>query len=237
MVRHRRRLDEARMSRVTPARGLTTRGRLASVATAVRAASPAPSSVPATSLSALAQRVLAAVPALAGAMTLHRFWTMPAAQRPLFVVADGMGVDSLAMLVGLQRLGLRPDFVLHADTGDEHPATVAYREERRRWLRSIGFPGAHDRAPRALGLQGDGAPLCDAGREVPRLRDFAEPRLCRWQSLFGRMESPAAGRMAGARAGGPGSLGERPKSRQGDWLRRGSGGLAPRSSPDERQAL
>lgn len=51
-----------------------------------------------------------------------------------------MGVDSLAMLVGLHRRGLRPDAVLHADTGDEHPETVTYREERRRWLREVGFP-------------------------------------------------------------------------------------------------
>lgn len=130
------------MSRVAPARGLAAMSRLAAVATAVRAASPAPApaSVPSTSLSALAQRVLAAAPELAGAMTLQRLWETPATQRPLFVVSDGMGVDSLAMLIGLQRLGLRPDMILHADTGDEHPETVAYREERRRWLRSIGFP-------------------------------------------------------------------------------------------------
>jgi hypothetical protein len=51
-----------------------------------------------------------------------------------------MGVDSTAMLIGLWRLGLRPDAILHADTGDEHPETVVYREERRRWLRFVGFP-------------------------------------------------------------------------------------------------
>ena len=127
------------MSRVAPARGLTAIGRLAAVATAVRAASPVVS-VAATPLSALAQRVREAASEPPGAMTLHRFWTLPSAQRPLLVVSDGMGVDSLAMLVGLQRLGLRPDYILHADTGDEHPETVAYREERRRWLRSIRFP-------------------------------------------------------------------------------------------------
>jgi hypothetical protein len=124
------------MSRAVSARGLDAMGRLAAAATAVRAAVP----TPATSLSALALRVVAAAPELPGAMTLQRLWTMAAPQRPLLVVSDGMGVDSLAMLLGLHRLGLRPDFVLHADTGDEHPETVAYREERRRWLRSIGFP-------------------------------------------------------------------------------------------------
>lgn len=128
------------MSPAVPARSVAAMDRLAAVVTAVRAASPAPASIPATSLSALARRVLTAVPEPAGAMTLQRFWELPATQRPLFVVSDGMGVDSLAMLIGLQRLGLRPDMILHADTGDEHPETVAYREERHRWLRTIGFP-------------------------------------------------------------------------------------------------
>lgn len=56
------------------------------------------------------------------------------------MVADGMGVDSTAVLVQLHRMGLRPDAVLHADTGDEHPLTVAYRDVRRLWLREVGFP-------------------------------------------------------------------------------------------------
>lgn len=30
--------------------------------------------------------------------------------------------------------------MLHADTGDEHVRTVAYRETRRAWLASVGFP-------------------------------------------------------------------------------------------------
>jgi hypothetical protein len=56
------------------------------------------------------------------------------------MVADGMGVDSTAMLVRLHQLGIQPDAVLHADTGDEHPETVAYRDVRREWLKSVGFP-------------------------------------------------------------------------------------------------
>lgn len=74
------------------------------------------------------------------ALTLRDFIAMLPDERPLFVVSDGIGVDSTAMLVGLWRLGVRPDVILHADTGDEHPATVVYRDERRAWLRSIGFP-------------------------------------------------------------------------------------------------
>jgi hypothetical protein len=73
-------------------------------------------------------------------MTLARFLEIPAAARPPVMVADGMGVDSTAMLVGLRRLGVVPDAILHADTGDEHPETVAYRDYRRAWLRSVGFP-------------------------------------------------------------------------------------------------
>ena len=133
-------MDEARVSAAMPARGMAARDRLTAITRAVQAAASAPPAAPAISLSALARRAARAVPESPGAMTLQRFWEMPAAQRPLLVISDGMGVDSLAMLIGLQRLGLRPDLILHADTGDEHPETVAYREERRRWLRTIGFP-------------------------------------------------------------------------------------------------
>lgn len=90
------------------------------------------------SFQALAERLKE--PAPAAPMTLLRFLKIPAQNRPLFVVADGMGVDSSAMLEGLRRLGLRPDVILHADTGDEKPETIAFREVRRKWLRSVGFP-------------------------------------------------------------------------------------------------
>jgi hypothetical protein len=73
-------------------------------------------------------------------LTLRALHAMPPADRPLFVVSDGIGVDSTAMLIGLWRLSLRPDVILHADTGDEHPSTVVYREERRAWLRAVRFP-------------------------------------------------------------------------------------------------
>lgn len=98
---------------------------------------------PATSRAALrrvSRRLRAEEARPAAPLTLHDFIATPPEQRPLFVVSDGIGVDSTAMLVGLWRLNVRPDVVLHADTGDEHPATVAYREYRRAWLRSIGFP-------------------------------------------------------------------------------------------------
>lgn len=56
------------------------------------------------------------------------------------VVAYGVGVDSTAMLVGLQQHGIVPDLVLWADTGDEKAATYAYLPVINAWLRSVGFP-------------------------------------------------------------------------------------------------
>lgn len=70
--------------------------------------------------------------------TLNLF-DAPAARSPL-VVAYGMGVDSTAMLVGLQQRGERPDLILFADTGDEKPETYAYLPVINAWLRKVGFP-------------------------------------------------------------------------------------------------
>lgn len=71
---------------------------------------------------------------------LDMYARIPLAWRPRLMVADGMGVDSTAMLIHLHRIGLRPDAILHADTGDEKPETVAYRDTRRAWLATVGFP-------------------------------------------------------------------------------------------------
>jgi hypothetical protein len=88
-------------------------------------------------------------------MTLQDFLALPPDERPLFAVSDGVGVDSTAMLIAFKRLGLRPDIILHADTGDEHPETV-YREARRAWLRQVGFPDLTivKRAPSRSGRTG-----------------------------------------------------------------------------------
>jgi hypothetical protein len=85
-------------------------------------------------------RGFAALAAVPGPMTLQRFVSLPPSQRPLLVVADGMGLDSSGVLEGLRRLGVRPDVIQHADTGDEGKKTVAFREVRQAWLRRIGFP-------------------------------------------------------------------------------------------------
>lgn len=60
-------------------------------------------------------------------------------QVPL-VVADGLGVDSTAMLVGMHQRGMRPDLILFADTGSEKQKTYDYLPVRQAYLASIGFP-------------------------------------------------------------------------------------------------
>lgn len=95
-------------------------------------------------------------PAVAPSMTLQHLLGLPRSERPFFVVSDGVGRDSTAMLIGLRRLGVVPDAILHADTGDEHPLTNAYRRYRQTWLRSIGFPEFElvKRAPSVSGVTG-----------------------------------------------------------------------------------
>lgn len=55
-------------------------------------------------------------------------------------VAYGLGVDSTAMLVGLEALRLRPAFILWADVGSEKAATYAYLPVIQEWLAKVGFP-------------------------------------------------------------------------------------------------
>ncbi len=55
-------------------------------------------------------------------------------------VSYGVGVDSTAMLIGLNRLGIRPDLILFADTGGEMPETYDYLPIIGRWLKAEGFP-------------------------------------------------------------------------------------------------
>ncbi len=94
--------------------------------------------------------------------------------RAPLVVADGVGVNTTAMLVGLWRLGVRPDLILHADTGGEWPETDAYIPERRRWLASVGFPDlvVVRRAPLVNGKMGSYATLeenCLTNKTLPSM--------------------------------------------------------------------
>lgn len=56
------------------------------------------------------------------------------------VVSFGLGVDSLAMLIGMHQRSIRPDLILFADTGSEKPETYDYIPTVRAWLAKVGFP-------------------------------------------------------------------------------------------------
>jgi len=72
----------------------------------------------------------------------------PKIDRPngLLYVAYGLGVDSTAILVGLEqivrdgRTDFRPDYIVFADTGVERQRTYDYLEVVNRWLDKVGFP-------------------------------------------------------------------------------------------------
>lgn len=59
------------------------------------------------------------------------------------VVSWGGGVNSTAMLVGMQQRGILPNHILFADTGGEKPETYEFRETLRQWLYKVDFPPIH----------------------------------------------------------------------------------------------
>lgn len=56
------------------------------------------------------------------------------------IVSYGGGVDSTGVLVGFVRHGIRPDLILFADTGGEHPETYLYLDVMDAYLAQHGFP-------------------------------------------------------------------------------------------------
>jgi hypothetical protein len=56
------------------------------------------------------------------------------------IVSYGGGVNSTAMLIGLNDRGIQPDLILFTDTGGERPDTYAYIETVNEWLSAQGFP-------------------------------------------------------------------------------------------------
>jgi len=56
------------------------------------------------------------------------------------VVSYGAGVDSTAMVVEFVRRGIRPDYILFADTGGEKPETLAFLSLMEAYLAAAGFP-------------------------------------------------------------------------------------------------
>lgn len=73
-------------------------------------------------------------------MTQFNLFHSAAPREPPLTVAYGMGVDSTAMLIGLNQRGIRPDLILFADTGGEKPETYLYAPIIRQWLRDVDFP-------------------------------------------------------------------------------------------------
>lgn len=57
-----------------------------------------------------------------------------------FILANGGGTNSTAMLVGLHERGMRLDGNVFADTGDEKPETYAHLAHVSDWCESVGFP-------------------------------------------------------------------------------------------------
>jgi len=57
-------------------------------------------------------------------------------KQPL-VICCGVGVDSVAMLVGMHQRGIRPDLILFADVGAERQATYDYIPVLQEWLMRV----------------------------------------------------------------------------------------------------
>ncbi len=55
-------------------------------------------------------------------------------------VADGLGVDSMAMLIGMRDRGIIPDAILFANTAAEKDETYRYLPVVQAWCRANGFP-------------------------------------------------------------------------------------------------
>ena len=56
------------------------------------------------------------------------------------ILSFGGGVNSTAMLIGMQERGERPDVILFADTGGEKPETYAHVVAMNEWCKLKGFP-------------------------------------------------------------------------------------------------
>lgn len=58
----------------------------------------------------------------------------------MLIVSYGGGINSTAMLVGMAERGIRPDAILFADTGGEHPRTYSFIEKVSQWCKDNGLP-------------------------------------------------------------------------------------------------
>src|SRR5437867_108527 len=56
------------------------------------------------------------------------------------IVAFGGGINSTAMLIGMQQRGVKPNLILFADTGGELPETYEHVRRFTAWLQAHGLP-------------------------------------------------------------------------------------------------
>ncbi len=73
----------------------------------------------------------------------------------MIVVSCGMGTNTIAMLVGMQEKGIRPDLLLFADTGGEKPHTYQMVMVMNDWLEKHQFPLIETVKVEATTLEGD----------------------------------------------------------------------------------
>lgn len=59
---------------------------------------------------------------------------------PAIGVCWGAGVDSLGVLIGMKRRGMRPDFISFADVGAEKRRTYAHIPLVLQWCKDVDFP-------------------------------------------------------------------------------------------------
>jgi len=85
-------------------------------------------------------------------------------KQPL-IVAYGLGVDSTAVLVELERRGVVPDAILFADTGEEKQETYDYLPIINSWLQAVGFPAVTVVRNKPKNLK-KGFPYQSLGQEV-----------------------------------------------------------------------
>jgi len=62
------------------------------------------------------------------------------AGKPVLIVSDGLGVNSMAMKIRMRDMGIVPDAIVFADTGGEKIDTYLHFVEANRWCRESGFP-------------------------------------------------------------------------------------------------
>ena len=64
--------------------------------------------------------------------------------RDLLALSYGMDVESIAVLVGWWRRGIRPHWIGYAEASDKWPDTYVYRPIIDEWLAAVGFPTITD---------------------------------------------------------------------------------------------